>query len=244
MSMMPIKIERNQKKSNIRKIIRIPTPSTFFCDNYVNVSDDDPDIIVRKNDYHKGLEENLFLSGSSSNESSINNYNVDKIDFFEKKTKVKEEFTISDNKNIINPLDEINISYTRKKSEHLKKLLENKSHRSRVNSVFELSSKMMFNSTINNSYRNARVGKVSLLGLFELTTQNGIRPEGVSEVYAAELAVKHINNRKILPGYTLELLTNDTKVSVFCTFETINKLFTKFLLLQRFFYFNIFGQKQ
>lgn len=109
-------------------------------------------------------------------------------------------------------MDEINVSYTRKKSEHIKKLLENKSHRSRVNSVFELSSKMMFNSTINNSYRNARAGKVSLLGLFELTTQTGVRPEGVSEVYAAELAVKHINERNILPGYTLELLTNDTKV--------------------------------
>lgn len=176
----------------------------------------------------------MFLSGSSSNKSSINNYNVDKIEFSENKTNVKEDPTISENKNIINPLDEINISYTRKKSEHIKKLLENKSHRSRVNSVFELSSKMMFNSTINNNYRNARVGKVSLLGLFELTTQNGIRPEGVSEVYAAELAVKHINNRKILPGYTLELLTNDTRVGAFCTFETINKLFTTF------FYFAIF----
>lgn len=53
---------------------------------------------------------------------------------------------------------------------------------------------------------------VSLLGLFELSTRNGVRPEGKSELAAARLAVKHINKQKLLPGYTLELLTNDTQV--------------------------------
>ncbi|GLV22142.1 metabotropic GABA-B receptor subtype 3, partial [Carabus blaptoides fortunei] len=52
---------------------------------------------------------------------------------------------------------------------------------------------------------------VSLLGLFELSTRSGERPEGRSELAAAQLAVKHINTRKLLPGYTLELLTNDTQ---------------------------------
>lgn len=55
--------------------------------------------------------------------------------------------------------------------------------------------------------------KVSVLGLFELSTRNGMRPEGHSELAAAQLAIKHINDRSLLPGYTLELLTNDTEVS-------------------------------
>lgn len=54
-------------------------------------------------------------------------------------------------------------------------------------------------------------GKLSLLGLFELSTRDGIRPEGRSELAAAQLAVRHINEQQLLPGYTLELLTNDTK---------------------------------
>lgn len=95
----------------------------------------------------------------------------------------------------------------------LKKPLTNKSNRSRVNNVFELSSKMLLNSTINNHYKSARAGKVTLLGLFELTTKQGVRPEGQSELAAARLAVKHINRQNLLPGYTLELITNDTQVS-------------------------------
>lgn len=54
--------------------------------------------------------------------------------------------------------------------------------------------------------------KVSLLGLFEMTTHLGTRWEGKSELAAAELAVKHINERGLLPGYILELITNDTQV--------------------------------
>lgn len=55
--------------------------------------------------------------------------------------------------------------------------------------------------------------KVSLLGLFELTSRSGLRMEGRSELAAAELAVKHINEQGLLEGYMLELMTNDTQVS-------------------------------
>lgn len=61
-------------------------------------------------------------------------------------------------------------------------------------------------------YRNGK-RIISLLGLFELSTRNGLRVEGLSELAAAELAVHHINKReRLLPGYTLQLITNDTKV--------------------------------
>lgn len=72
-------------------------------------------------------------------------------------------------------------------------------------------------SIISNVTNRARKrGKVSLLGLFELTSRSGLsRAEGRSELAAAELAVKHINERKLLKGYTLELITNDTQVKIF-----------------------------
>lgn len=55
---------------------------------------------------------------------------------------------------------------------------------------------------------------VTLLGLFELSTKNdSVRSEGHSELAAARLAVRHINKLRLLPGYRLELVTNDTKVS-------------------------------
>lgn len=60
--------------------------------------------------------------------------------------------------------------------------------------------------------RAQKLSKVSLLGLFEMTTRMGTRWEGKSELAAAELAVKHINERGLLPGYSLELITNDTQV--------------------------------
>lgn len=87
----------------------------------------------------------------------------------------------------------------------------------RVNSVFETSRRNTSspsNQLGTNGKRN-KISKVSVLGLFELTTRTGIRPEGYSELAAAEMAVKHINKRKLLQGYTLELLTNDTEVCIF-----------------------------
>ncbi|XP_058454034.1 gamma-aminobutyric acid type B receptor subunit 2 [Malaya genurostris] len=56
-----------------------------------------------------------------------------------------------------------------------------------------------------------RMREVSILGLFELSTRHGVRKEGYSELAAAQLAVQHINRRGLLLGYTLKLLTNDTK---------------------------------
>lgn len=60
---------------------------------------------------------------------------------------------------------------------------------------------------------NKKLSKVSLLGLFEMTTHLGTRWEGRSELAAAQLAVRHINERGLLPGYSLELITNDTQVT-------------------------------
>lgn len=53
---------------------------------------------------------------------------------------------------------------------------------------------------------------VYILGLFELTTKWGRRLEGESEMAAAKLAVDHVNALNVLPGYSLELLVNDTEV--------------------------------
>jgi hypothetical protein len=55
--------------------------------------------------------------------------------------------------------------------------------------------------------------RITVLGLFEMTTRAGERAEGHSELAAARLAVSHINERRLLPGYQLELITNDTKVT-------------------------------
>jgi gamma-aminobutyric acid type B receptor len=55
--------------------------------------------------------------------------------------------------------------------------------------------------------------RITVLGLFDMTTRAGERPEGRSELAAARLAVRHINERQLLVDYQLELITNDTKVS-------------------------------
>ncbi|KAG6460215.1 hypothetical protein O3G_MSEX011829 [Manduca sexta] len=52
---------------------------------------------------------------------------------------------------------------------------------------------------------------VSILGLFELSIGNTPRADGVSELAAARLAVHHVNQQEVLPGYKLHLITNDTK---------------------------------
>jgi hypothetical protein len=57
------------------------------------------------------------------------------------------------------------------------------------------------------------VERITVLGLFDMTTRTGERLEGRSELAAARLAVRHINERQLLAGYQLELITNDTKVS-------------------------------
>lgn len=77
----------------------------------------------------------------------------------------------------------------------------------KVNQVFESQRRM----TTAEIRRNSR--RIVLLGLFELSNRHGQRLDGWSELNAAKMAVEHINSKKILPDYTLELLTNDTQVS-------------------------------
>ncbi|XP_055386292.1 uncharacterized protein LOC129615216 [Condylostylus longicornis] len=85
----------------------------------------------------------------------------------------------------------------------------------KVNEVFENEKKLNFKSknnfNDNNSNNKRRNGKIVILGLFELSTKYGKRPEGLSELGAAKMAVEHINKKNLLPGYTIELLTNDTQ---------------------------------
>ncbi|XP_065355456.1 gamma-aminobutyric acid type B receptor subunit 2 [Calliphora vicina] len=76
----------------------------------------------------------------------------------------------------------------------------------KVNQVFENERVSSRNSNLQQNR-----GKIVLLGLFELSTKTGPRPEGLSELIAAQMAVEHINSKKLLPGYTLELMTNDTQ---------------------------------
>ncbi|XP_060803785.1 gamma-aminobutyric acid type B receptor subunit 2 [Amyelois transitella] len=52
---------------------------------------------------------------------------------------------------------------------------------------------------------------VSILGLFELSIGRTPRADGASELAAARLAVRHVNERGLLPGYKLQLITNDTE---------------------------------
>lgn len=108
-------------------------------------------------------------------------------------------------------------------------------NRYKVNNVFEMARRLKYNklltrnlsgpnessssssssidiSNSSDSNNTNTKGTVSVLGLFELSTRHGVRPEGYSELAAAQMAVRHINQRGLLPGYTLQLLTNDTKV--------------------------------
>ncbi|KAH8374333.1 hypothetical protein KR200_001600, partial [Drosophila serrata] len=75
----------------------------------------------------------------------------------------------------------------------------------KVNQVFESERRMSPDEMERNH------GKIVLLGLFELSTSRGPRPDGLSELGAATMAVEHINRKRLLPGYTLELVTNDTQ---------------------------------
>lgn len=54
---------------------------------------------------------------------------------------------------------------------------------------------------------------ITILGLFEMTHGAVTRPEGVSELQAAKLAVERVNELDILKRFRLRLIYNDTKVS-------------------------------
>ena len=90
------------------------------------------------------------------------------------------------------------------------KSFSDKSERKKLKTVTKRPNNVTAKSVSNRGMK--KLSKVSLLGLFEMTTHLGTRWEGKSELAAAELAVKHINERGLLPGYILELITNDTQV--------------------------------
>ena len=55
---------------------------------------------------------------------------------------------------------------------------------------------------------------VTILGLFELTQKKERRPEGLSELQAAKLAIDRINKMELLPKFHLRLHHNDTEVKI------------------------------
>ncbi|XP_045480347.1 gamma-aminobutyric acid type B receptor subunit 2 isoform X2 [Harmonia axyridis] len=62
----------------------------------------------------------------------------------------------------------------------------------------------------NYSISSTKRKNLNILGLFELSTKWGERKEGKSEILAAQIAIQHINEMNVLPGYSLKLLVNDT----------------------------------
>ncbi|EEC19551.1 hypothetical protein ISCGN_027286 [Ixodes scapularis] len=58
----------------------------------------------------------------------------------------------------------------------------------------------------------ARRKVLYVLGLFELTGPCDAARGGPSEKAAANLAIRHVNERDVVPGYRLEMYDNDTKV--------------------------------
>ena len=48
-------------------------------------------------------------------------------------------------------------------------------------------------------------------GLFEITSDSEVG-EGCTELAAARLALHHVNNARVIPGYRLDIVYNDTKV--------------------------------
>ncbi len=117
-------------------------------------------------------------------------------------------FTTNDAITTINSITQIGSSNRPIKSQ------QQSLHRSRETNVFEMATKLKYNKLAKSTVipDESRKGKISLLGLFELSTRYGLRTEGQSELAAAQMAVRHINSKHILNGYTIELLTNDTKV--------------------------------
>ena len=135
--------------------------------------------------------------------------------------KLESNETNESNKSVNNHLNQLTtinytshlVSYQNRNVNHSEDYLTK--NRNRINNVFERArDPLQFPNKTSIKLRNRfkQSGKVSLLGLFELTTRWGERPEGQSELAAAQMAVRHINRRGLLPGYTLELITNDTQV--------------------------------
>lgn len=60
----------------------------------------------------------------------------------------------------------------------------------------------------------ATVKPLYIGALFELSGSGSSRGSGLSDLESAQLAIRHINERQFVPGYRLELIYNDTKVSI------------------------------
>ncbi|XP_063700563.1 gamma-aminobutyric acid type B receptor subunit 2 [Culicoides brevitarsis] len=201
-----IKEEYNQTENNTKNERMIKEKAPFHYNNYQNESDYfNQNILFQRN----GQEE-LKILGNMASIKNVSNTNPLSGNLIDKHSQ-SNNFRQSTSNINSNTSYDTNILYVQAKYKYVKKIFPDNSHRSRVNSVFESSSKMIYNYTKTNLDRFRRRGTISLLGLFELTTQNGKRDDGLSEMQAAKLAVKHINAKNILPGYQLELLINDTK---------------------------------
>ncbi|KAL6268657.1 hypothetical protein P5V15_001789, partial [Pogonomyrmex californicus] len=61
------------------------------------------------------------------------------------------------------------------------------------------------------SARSVEKINITILGLFEMTNRTVSRPEGSSELQAAKLAVRRVNDLNILKRFRLRLIYNDTK---------------------------------
>lgn len=70
------------------------------------------------------------------------------------------------------------------------------------------------NGNSSKDLKNQKVN-VTILGLFELTQKNEPRPEGPSELQAAQLAIDKINQMELLPKFHLRLHHNDTQVNTY-----------------------------
>ncbi|KAH8038241.1 hypothetical protein HPB51_000035 [Rhipicephalus microplus] len=57
---------------------------------------------------------------------------------------------------------------------------------------------------------------VYLLGLFELTGSCEAAKGGRAERAAARLAIRHVNERNVVPGHRLEMYDNDTRMRTVC----------------------------
>jgi hypothetical protein len=74
----------------------------------------------------------------------------------------------------------------------------------------------------------SKIKTLTILGLFELSKRGSRRISGVSENFAAELALHDINRKKILHKYKLTMLTNDTQVMMVSLLSLALVLFQHF----------------
>lgn len=65
----------------------------------------------------------------------------------------------------------------------------------------------------NESFEHDKL-EVTILGLFELSTGNEPRHEGLTELAAAQLAIDRVNQMEMLDNFRLRLIHNDTKVKL------------------------------